>query len=269
MRGSVYPVQRRRSIEFEECVKIQEVRRMTELNVQDDTTSVTHRDLWIQPDEVAEMKDRRRTLLKKYKEREELKKEQQKQIELQEKEDKKIQQQEQKLIKKQKMKQKLLNININGKHIFKNNNKLQSSSTTGGGRKEQRRSMSPKKNVVNGGNKKASRRLSLTNFKISSPKRKELYKQLLLSSKSSSKSPPPPPPPPMPSTTNTNTQNLDSNSYHLPIARESSSSSTSSFVSMNNGSFSGSFGADSFRGLEKYVDRSGRHQKHMVSKISY
>ncbi|OEU07939.1 hypothetical protein FRACYDRAFT_250576 [Fragilariopsis cylindrus CCMP1102] len=131
--------------------------------------------------------------------------------------------------------------------------------------------MSPKKNVVNGGNKKASRRLSLTNFKISSPKRKELYKQLLLSSKSSSKSPPPPPPPPPPMPSNTNTQNLDSNSYHLPIARGSSSTSTSSFVSsINNGSFSGSFSgtnsdADSFRGLEKYVDRSGRHQKHMIS----
>ena len=64
MRGSIYPVHRRQSIVFEERVRVQEVTPTVELN--DGNT----RDLWLQADEAMEIKERRRQLLKRYKERE-------------------------------------------------------------------------------------------------------------------------------------------------------------------------------------------------------
>jgi len=280
MRGSIYPVSRRRSIEFEETVKIQEVERMTELN---DGNS---RELWLQADEVIAMRARRHSLLKKYKKREEEKNE----------ESKRLLKQEQRAKTQQKMKNILNNMTMANKNKHKNktifNAVVNSKSGNTNNATSEKRSLSPKERggavavataTATGGNNKAGRRISWSAMSIKKPTNNNndngnpplspLQKKLSSSwtaLSSSLKGPPPPPPPPLPSSTATNTTAGNTN-------RKSSStfSSSSSFISISSnggsGSGSGSFSlsgsgsdADSFRGLEKYIDRSGRKQKNMV-----
>jgi hypothetical protein len=63
IRGERLPVQRRRSIDFSKTVQVKEVQPVTQLNE-------NVRELWLQADDFAAMKERRRSLLKWYKDRE-------------------------------------------------------------------------------------------------------------------------------------------------------------------------------------------------------
>lgn len=63
MRGERNPIQRRRSIDFARTVQVKEVQPISQLN--EDV-----RELWLQADDFAAIKEHRRSLLKRYKERE-------------------------------------------------------------------------------------------------------------------------------------------------------------------------------------------------------
>jgi len=203
MRGSIYPIHRRQSIGFAETVRVQEVTPTVVLN--DGNT----RDLWLQADEAMEIKERRRGLLKRYKEREAKKK---KEAERMEREREMIERQE-----------KVKNI------------------------------MSPPKNHF----------LS----PLATTKKQTRWGGIL-------KKPDLPLPGPSGRRWKANIQNDHPSVSGLSVpSRDEDRSSitsislgaaTSSFLSTSSGgSFSGN-DSDSFRGLEKYIDRSGRHQKNMV-----
>lgn len=265
MRGSIYPVSRRRSIEFEETVKIQEVERMTELN---DGNS---RELWLQADEVIAMRARRHYLLKKYKKREEEKNE----------ESKRLLKQEQRAKTQHKMKNILHNMTMTmankNKTIF---NAVVNSKSGNNNATSERRSLSPKGRGVGvatatGGNNKAGRRISWSSMSIKKPTNNNddkdnqslspLQKRLSTSwtatlknpldslSLSSLKCPPPL------SSAAENTSRKSSSTFSSSSSNISSSGGSGSFSLSGSGS-----DADSFRGLEKYIDRSGRKQKNMV-----
>lgn len=61
VRGERYPVQRRRSIDFQNTVEVKEVTPVTD--------SVSSSDLWIQPDDFAKMKTERRAIVAKHKQK--------------------------------------------------------------------------------------------------------------------------------------------------------------------------------------------------------
>jgi len=200
MRGSIYPVQhRRQSIGFKETVRVQEVTPTVELN--DGNT----RDLWLQADEAMEIKERRRSLLKRYREREARKK---REAERRRRELEKKQQ-------NQKVKNLLSPPNKNNK------NSLNSFLSQTAVNKKQARwgGILKKPDLPLPGQDARRWDANDPSAGLSVPSRAGLYM----------------------------------------------GNATSSFLSTSSGgsSFSG-HDSDSFRGLEKYIDRSGKHQKNMV-----
>ena len=225
MRGSIYPVHRRQSIGFEETVRVQEVTPTVELN--DGNT----RDLWLQADEAMEIKERRRQLLKRYKEREARKKREAEQ---------RINEQQEKMQRQQKMKnqQKVKNLLNPTKNNNKNNLNAFLTQTSAQAKKQPKWGgilKKPDLPLPGNGSSPASRRWK-TNLHHN-----EHPSVMGLSAPSRGGDVPP-------------------STYGLYMGN-----ATNSFMSTSSGgsSFSG-HDSDSFRGLEKYVDRSGKHQKNMV-----
>jgi len=199
MRGSIYPVHRRQSIGFEETVRVQEVTSTVDLN------DGNFRELWLQADEAMEIKERRRSLLKRYKEREAKKKKEaaeRMQKERIQKEREKALQQQQKV---------------------KNKNSLNNFLSQHSAPKNQPNGHSP-----------SGRRWTAT-----------IKNDPALMGLS------------VPIRGREDRASVTSSLYM--------GSATSSFLSTSSGgsSLSG-HDSDSFRGLEKYIDRSGKHQKNMV-----
>jgi len=217
MRGSIYPVHRRQSVGFDETVSVQEVTPQVELN--DGNT----RDLWLQADEAMEIKERRRGLLRRYKEREAKKKREAERMKSMLREQERAQRQ-------QKVKN-LLNpskTNSLGPYLAAQQKKK--------GRWPTAAAMSGVSGI-----KKSDVPLTVTSPAGRRWKAVEHPSVMGLSVPSRGSE--------------------DKSSF----CSLSLGAATSSFLSTSSGgsSFSGN-GSDSFRGLEKYIDRSGRHQKNMV-----
>lgn len=210
MRGSIYPVQQRlQSIGFSETVRVQEVTPTVELN--DGNT----RDLWLQEDEAMEIKERRRTLLRRYKEREARKK---REAERQRKEQEKTQRQ-------QKVKN-LLNPKINKNNLtnFAGQNAAAKTHPRWGGILKKPDLPLPGGASPSGGRWRANQHPAAMGLSV--PSR---------------------------------------GGVDPPFTGLYMGNTPSSFMSTSSGgsSISG-HDSDSFRGLEKYIDRSGKHQKNMV-----
>jgi hypothetical protein len=209
MRGSIYPVHRRQSIGFEETVRVQKVTSTVDLN------DGNFRELWLQADEAMEIKERRRSLLKRYKEREAKKKKeaaeriQKERIQKERIQKERIQQEREKALQQQQK--------------AKNKNSLNNFLSQHSAPKNQPNVHSP-----SGRRWKATIKNDPASMGLSVPIRGREDRSSVTSS--------------------------------LYMG-----SATSSFVSTSSGgsSLSG-HDSDSFRGLEKYIDRSGKHQKNMV-----
>jgi len=207
MRGSLIPIHRRQSIGFAETVRVQEVTPTVELN--DGNT----RDLWLQADEAIEIKERRRMLLKKYKEKQAAKhrrdaeRRQRDQDEHRKKELEKVQRQQKIKHPKNSLSAFLSPSNQHKKESgFSNYPETSLPVVSPSGRRW----------VASG----SSDHPSL--MELSAPSRGVDDRSLI----------------------------------GLPY--------TSSFTTVSSGGSSISGHDDSFRGLEKYIDRSGKHQKNMV-----
>jgi hypothetical protein len=213
MRGSIYPVHcRQQSIGFEETVRVQEVTPTVELN--DGNT----RDLWLQADEAMEIKARRRSLLKHYKEREARKK----------KEAERVQREREKVRREQTV-MNLLNPTRAAGVTLNSYLGPSSSSSTSTAMKQHSDLPLPGQH-----HSTSSRRWKATiqNNELPHPS------VMGLSVPSGG--------------------GEDPSSLYM-----GNNAAASSFLSTSSGGSSIS-GQDSFRGLEKYIDRSGKHQKNMV-----
>jgi len=234
IRGSLVPVQRRRSIEFKTKVMVQEVTPTVVLN------DYNHRDLWLQADEVEAMRNDRHSFIKKYKEREAQK----------EKEDARKKRETERDQKLQRMKNMLHPTKNQFLHAV-----TSPFSTT--------KSKSPPPLESSSLANKIHKKPSWTNimkrpdlFSLS-PKRKE---QNMAGERNDDPSSPMPEPADSQITASADPQNS-------PGSSSSSLSSGRTSSRISSGSFSGSGSdreVDSLRGLEKYIDRSGRVQKNMV-----
>ena len=210
MRGSIYPVHRRLSVGFDETVSIQEVTPQVELN------DGNMRDLWLQADEAMEIKERRRGLLRRYKEKEAKKRREAQRIQIMEMEQEKVQRQ-------QKVKNLL------------NPPKTKSLHTHFAQQKKSGRW--PAVAGMMSGSKKPDDPLAATTSPSGRRWKAEHPAIMGLS---------------VPSRGSEDRSSITSLSL---------GAATSSFLSLSS---AGSNNSDSFRGLEKYIDRSGKHQKNMV-----
>ena len=214
MRGSIYPVHRRQSVGFEETVSVQEVTPQVELN------DGNLRDLWLQPDEAMDIKERRRGLLKRYKAREAKKK----------REAERIQKEQENVERERKVKNLLNASKTNFLHAqgLQQNKQAEWQAMAG---------MSGMTGIM----KKPDLPLASTSPSGRRWKTVEHPSVMGLS---------------VPTRGSEDRSSFCSLSLGAP---------TSSFLSTSSGgsSFSGN-DSDSFRGLEKYIDRSGKHQKNMV-----
>ena len=211
MRGSIYPVQqRRRSIGFTQTVRVQEVTPTVELN--DGNT----RELWLQEDEAMEIKERRRTLLRRYKEREARKKR-----------EAEHRRREKEMIQRQQKVKNLLNTSKTNKTNFVAQN-----------------AAAKKHPRWNGLLKKSD--LPLPGATSPSGRR---WKATIQNEH--------------PSVAGLSVPSRGG--VDPPFTGLYTGNTPSSFMSTSSGgsSLSG-HDSDSFRGLEKYIDRSGKHQKNMV-----
>lgn len=216
-RGFVLPVQQRMtSIGFVETVRVKEVTPTVELN--DGNT----RDLWLQEDEAMEMKEHRRTLLRRYKEREAKKKREA---------ERKRKEQEQ-IIRQQKVKN-LLNAS---KPKNSKNSLGHFVSQNAAAKKHPRWAGIGKTGVL----KKPEQHLPGVATQAGVRWKAEHPAVMGLSAPS---------------------RGMVDPTYHGLYM----GNATSSFMSTSSaGSSLSGHDSDSFRGLEKYIDRSGKHQKNMV-----
>ncbi len=211
MRGSIYPVQQRRqSIGFLDTVRVQEVTPTVELN--DGNT----RDLWLQEDEAMEIKERRRTLLKRYKEKEARKK---REAEMKRTEQEKTQRQQ----KVKNLLNPLAKTNKNNLNNFLTQNAAAKKHPRWGGILKKPDLSLPGGSSPAGHRWKANEHPSVMGISVPSRGGESSFTGLYMGA------------------------------------------ATSSFMSTSSGGSSISReNSDSFRGLEKYIDRSGKHQKNMV-----